>query len=316
MKDNSFMSDVIGIGINVKLINGSLEALKSVLDKVKEANFNVVELPLHGLDVIIGGKIKFARLKEIKNILRNYPFKYCLHCPESLNLMNIKEMEIEKSILKSSIEFAGEIEAHIFVYHPGRYKSETEILMKEQKKLKHEEKEKLKKIERDILKEFSLLLKEANITLCMENARPFIGEKNYTYAESIEELVKQVEKINDENIKINLDFGHAYLSTNFYKKDFLETIFIIKPYLKYLHIHDNFGWPSYYQEKDQDLLIVNGRGDMHMPPTWGSIPFEKTLKMLYPINCLFVIELRPRYFEYIKESKDILNLILKRVTKN
>ena len=310
MKANSSLVNTIGIGINVKLINGSLRALKNVLDKIKKANFNVVELPLHGLDVIIGGKIRDKRLKEIKNILKSYPFAYSVHCPESLNLMNLRELETEKAILKSSIEFLYEIGAHILVYHPGRYKSEIEILLRKRKRLNQRESERLKKIERDILKDFSSTLKEANVILCMENARPFISEKGYTYAEDIEELVKQVKDIGGENIGINLDFGHAYLSTNFYNKDFLKTISKVKPYLKHLHFHDNFGYPSYFQEKDQNLLIVNGRGDMHMPPGWGDIPFKKAVKMLNPAGCFFVIEVRPRYFEYIKESKQLLESLI------
>lgn len=345
MKDNSSLVNMIGVSINVQLINGSLRLLKDVLDKVKKANFNVVELPLHGLDVIIGGEIRFARLKEIKNVLKSYPFNYCVHCPESLNLMNLRELKTEKAILKSSIEFSYEIGAHILVYHPGRYKSETEILLRKRKKLSQREAERLKKIEQDILKDFSSTLKEANVVLCMENARPFISEKGYTYAEDIEELVKQVKEIGDENIGINLDFGHAYLSTNFSlirkrlfqglakspceisdpikdktlreffnevnNKDFLKAIFRVKPYVKHLHLHDNFGYPSYFQEKDQNLLIANGRGDMHMPPGWGNIPFKKAIKILNPANCFFVIEVRPRYFEYIKESKQILENLMR-----
>ncbi len=311
LKENPVTANRIGIGINAQLISGSLKALKNVLDKIKKAEFEVVELPLHGLDVIVEGRIRSKRLKEIKNILKSYPFNYCVHCPESLNLMNLKWLETEKAILKSSIEFSYEIGSHILVYHPGRYKSEIEILLRKQKRLNQRETEKLKKIEQDILKDFSLNLKEANAVLCLENARPFIGEKGYTYAEDSEELVKQVKEIGSENIRINLDFGHAYLSTNFYNKDFLKTISKVKPYLKHLHFHDNFGYPVYFHEKDQNLLIPNGRGDMHMPPGWGNLPFKEAIKILNPVDCFFVIELRSRYFEYIRESKKALKNLIK-----
>lgn len=72
MRTNPLTTNAIGISVNVKLISGSLKALKNVLDKVKKANFDVVELPLHGLDVIIGGNIRDKRLKEIKNILKSW----------------------------------------------------------------------------------------------------------------------------------------------------------------------------------------------------------------------------------------------------
>lgn len=296
----------IGIGINVKLINGSLKSLKNVLNNVNKAGFKVVELPLHGLDVIFGKNIRKNRVKEIKNILNDYPFVYTVHCAESLNLMNLKDIETEKAILELSIEFLYQINSHIMVYHPGRFKSETEILMRKKKKTSQSEQDKLKKIERDILRGFSLMLKHADVVLCMENARPFIDEKGYTYAEDIGELVKQVEKINDNNIGINLDFGHAYLSANFYNKDFLKIIYKVKPYLRHLHFHDNFGLPCYFYEKDQNLLIANARGDMHLPPGWGNIPFKEAVEVLNPKDCSFMIELRSRYFEYIKESKEMM----------
>ncbi len=310
MKADFFIGNTIGIGINVKLINGSLRLLRNALDKAKEANFDVVELPLHGLDVIIGGRIRDKRLKEIKNILKDYPFCYSVHCPESLNLMNLEELKMEKAILKSSIEFSYEIGSHILVYHPGRYKSESKILLRKQERLNQKELGRLKKIEQDILKNFSSTLKEANVFLCMENARPFIGEKEYTYADDIEELVEQVNEIDSENIRINLDFGHAYLSANYYNKDFLKTISKVNPYVKHFHLHDNFGHPCFFQEKDQNLLIVNGRGDMHMPLGWGDIPFQEAIKILNSDGCFFVIEIRPRYFEYMTESKQLIESLI------
>lgn len=302
--------NMIGIGINVKLINGSLKALKNALDKAKNAGFDVVELPLHGLDVIVGGGIRDQRLKEIRNILKDYPFAYSVHCPESLNLMNLEGIAVEKAVLKSSVEFSHEIGARILVYHPGRFKSEVEILLSQRKKMSALEKTELKKKERDILKEFSLILRQAKVVLGMENARPFIGEKGYTYAEDIGELVRQVKDIGEENIGITLDIGHAYLSTNFYQQDFIKTITKVKPWLKHIHLHDNFGCPSYFQEKDQDLLVAHGRGDMHMPPGWGKIPFEKAIEILEPAGCFLVMEVRSRYFEYIKESRQRLEALI------
>lgn len=310
MQGKPSAANMTGIGINVKLINGSLKALKNALDKAKAADFDVVELPLHGLDVIVGGRIRDQRLKEIKIILKDYPFAYSVHCPESLNLMNREGIAAEKAVLKSSVEFSHEIGSGILVYHPGRFKSEVEILLSQRKRLSPLEKVEGKKRERNILKEISVLLRQAKVILGMENARPFTGEKGYTYAEEIGELVKQVKAIDEENIGITLDIGHAYLSACFYRQDFIRTIAQAKPWLKHIHLHDNCGCPSYFQEKDQDLLVAHGRGDMHMPPGWGTIPFAKAVKALEPDGCFLVMELRSRYFEYIKESKQRLGALI------
>ncbi len=269
-----------------------------------------MELPLHGLDVIVGGRIRDQRLKAIKNLLKDYPFAYSVHCPESLNLMNREEIAAEKAVFKSLVEFSHEIGSRILVYHPGRFKSEVEIRLSQRKRLSPLEKVEGKKRERNILKEFSVLLRQAKVILGMENARPFIGEKGYTYAEEIGELAKQVKDIDEENIGITLDIGHAYLSTMLYNQDFIRTIAKVKPRLKHMHLQDNCGRPSYFQEKDQDLLVAHGRGDMHMPPGWGEIPFEKAVQALEPAGCLLVMEVRPRYFEYIKESRQRLEDLL------
>ena len=47
-----------------------------------------------------------------------------------------------------------------------------------------------------------------------------------------------------------------------------------------------------------------------MPLGWGDIPFRQAIKKLEPNNCYFVIELRSRYFEYIKESKQFLETLI------
>ncbi len=302
--------NMTGIGINVKLINGSLKALKNALDKAKNAGFKVVELPLHGLDVIVGGRLRDQRLKEIRNILEDYPFAYSVHCPESLNIMNREGIAAEKAVLKSSIEFSHKIGSRILVCHPGRFKSEVEIMLSQRKRLSALKATELKQKERDTLKEISVFLRQAKVVLGMENARPFVGEKGYTYADDIGELVRQVKDIGEENIGITLDIGHAYLSTYFYRQDFIRTITKAKPWLKHIHLHDNCGCPSYFQEKDQNLLVAHGRGDMHMPPGWGTIPFEKAIGILEPVGCFIVMEVRSRYFEYIKESRQRLEVLI------
>ncbi len=305
-------SNRIGIGINVKLINGSLTSLRKVLDKVERVDFDVVELPVHGLDVIVGGKIRRERLKEIKRILCDYPFTYSLHCPERLNLMNLENIEMEKRVFKSSIDFAYEIGARVLVYHPGRYRSEIKMLLKSSGEKSMEEKLKdLRKIEQEIVRCFIPLLKDAGVILAMENARPFLGERNYTYAEDIGKLVDQVKEIDHKNVGITLDFGHAYLYATYSDKDFLEEISMVRPYLRHIHIHDNFGYPCYFQEKDQNLLVAHGRGDMHMIPGWGRIPFQEAFRILKPVGCFVVLEVRPRYFEYISEGKSVLEILLK-----
>lgn len=124
----------------------------------------------------------------------------------------------------------------------------------------------------------------------------------------LEKFQNDLEKI---NVRINLDFGHIHMTSTYYGYDLLEAVKSIKDLIIHTHIHDNFGHCVHHWEKQQTHQIPFGKGDSHMPVGWGSLPIKKILEILLPqYKGLLIMELRSRYFNYIKESKqNLINLL-------
>jgi sugar phosphate isomerase/epimerase len=299
----------LGTKIDETMIDRSLPRLKAGLDVLREHEFLAVELPVHGLDAIRNGRLDYAQVMHVRELLADYDFRYSVHSPDPVNLMDQNDLDLHVAVLKASIEFALLIDASVLVYHPGRYISEELFMFYEKHDISSDEKRKL------LDKEALLLQRIADeypeMTICMENSRPYLFHSPYCYAERLGPLADQVEHINRKNIKINLDFGHLYLSSKHYGFDPIKAVEDVRLHIGHTHIHDNFGKVIYHHEKQQTRLFPFGRGDSHMPVGWGEIPFEDILSMFIDgYGGMFMMELRGRYFDNVLESRDNLRAIL------
>jgi sugar phosphate isomerase/epimerase len=299
----------LGAKIDETMIDRSLPRLKAGLDVLRDNEFRAVELPVHGLDAIRNGRLDYARVMHVRELLADYDFRYSVHSPDPLNLMDEDDQELHIAVLKASIEFSLLINAAVLVYHPGRYIPEELFMLYEKGDLSSDDKRKL------LDKEALLLQRIADeypeMTICMENSRPYLFHSPYCYAERLGPLAEQVEHINRKNVKINLDFGHLYLSSKHYGFDAVTAVEEVRQHIGHTHIHDNFGKVIFHHEKQQTRLIPFGKGDSHMPVGWGEIPFEKILSVfIEKYEGMFMMELRGRYFDSVLESRDNLRVIL------
>jgi sugar phosphate isomerase/epimerase len=299
----------LGAKIDETMIDRSLPRLKSGLDVLRGNAFRAVELPVHGLDAIRNGRLDYARVMHVRELLADYDFLYSVHSPDPLNLMATDEGDLHVAVLRASIEFALLINASILVYNPGRYVSEELFMLYEKHSRSSGEKKKL--LEREALLLQRIADEYPEITICMENSRPYLFHSPYCYAERLAPLADQVERINRRNIKINLDFGHLYLSSKHYGFDAVTAVEEVRQHIGHTHIHDNFGKVIYHHEKQQTRLVPFGKGDSHMPVGWGEIPFEEILSTFIDgYEGMFMMELRGRYFDSVLESRDNLRAIL------
>ncbi len=299
----------LGAKIDETMIDRSLPRLKTGLDVLQEHRFQAVELPVHGLDAIRNGRLDYARVMHARELLADYDFRYSVHSPDPLNLMDQDELELHVAVLRASIEFALLINATILVYHPGRYVSEELFMLNEKNDFSSDEKRKLLDKEAVLLQRIADEYPE--MTICMENSRPYLFHSPYCYAERLGPLAEQVEHINRKNVKINLDFGHLYLSSKHYGFDAIKAVEEVRMHIGHTHIHDNFGKVVFHHEKKQMRLIPFGKGDSHMPVGWGEIPFEDMLSTFIDgYDGMFMMELQGRYFDSVLESRDNLRAIL------
>lgn len=300
---------LIGTKIDEVRIDGCMEKFTADLEAIKNMGINAVELPVHGLDAIINGKLHYRRMEEVLSVLKDFSFAYSIHSPNPLNTMDRENPQLHAEVLAASLEFADQVGASAVVVHPGRFIPEELFGIQQIRDLLQTEKEDL--LEREALMIQTIAGQFPNVTIAMENARPYLSQSPYTYAELIPELKQQVLLINKENVKINLDFGHLYMASTFYNFDPIKAVEKIKGLIAHTHIHDNFGGVVHHFQKQQTHQLCLGKGDNHMPVGWGQIPISDILQTILPeYKGLFMMELRSRYFKHIKESAQNLSAIL------
>ncbi len=286
-----------GVGINAhsSRINGDIELLERDLSYFEKIGFDYVEIPVHGVDGVINGELNLENVKRVKEALRRYNLKATAHAADSLNLKK-DNLDLQEEVFQSSIEFAWELEAKVLVYHNGDFERR-----KQEGKLQNLASER----EIRALKTLSEFADKRGVQICLENS-----------ALSIKELVTVVKKINRANVGVTYDFGHAFLYYSCYggEKEFLTSIKEALPYLKHIHIHDNFGRANITsQDTPYRNRLPFGEGDLHMPPGMGIIPYEKIFPLLREYKGIAMAEIDPRYepfyggivkrlHKYIKEA--------------
>ena len=279
----------IGIDAHSPRLDGRLEVLEHDLALFQRAGFDYVEIPVHGVDAILGGRLHERGVKQVQEVLAKFDLQYTVHSPDPLNLCDVERLNLQKAVFRASLEFAQAIGAGILVYHGGTTKPDDEKAGLSV--------ERLKEVEREALSELADWAAAWGIVIGVEN----VGPKSY--GARIAELVEQVREINHPNVGITLDFGHAYLTARHFGYDFLEAVELAAPYIVHTHVHDNFGRMV---ALPQDVPYIHtapfGVNDMHLPPGWGEIPYQEVFSRLKDYQGVVLMELKPRYSPYFEEA--------------
>jgi sugar phosphate isomerase/epimerase len=304
---------IIGSKIDEVRIDGRLEQVNKDLKAYEQIGLKAAEIPVHGLDAIKNGKLDARIVKKTVDLLSGYDFKYSVHAPNPMNVMDREEPELHAEVFRATLAFTEAIGAKALVYHPGRFLVEEEFTV-DVPMPDEAEKQRLMEAEATLIGDLADEFKK--VIIGMENARPYLVHSPYCYAEQISLLKDQVQKIDRGNVKITLDIGHMYMASKFYGFDCAEAAKSIAPLIAHTHAHDNFGGAIYQHQKTQTHLIPLGKGDSHMPVGWGSAPIADILAAYADgYNGLYMMELRSRYFEHVSESRDNLQQILDSLTK-
>ena len=300
---------IIGASIDPVRIDGSLEQLNQDLLAYEKIGINAMELPVHGLDAILNGTLNPARTRQVMALLSDFDFCYSIHAPNPVNLMDIRDPGLHKAVLLASLEFARQIHAAVVVVHSGRFIAEEDFAVTPARSLTVSEQTRMLENETRRLQEIAG--QYPDIRIALENARPYLSQSPYTYAERLEPLKEQILRINRDNVKINLDVGHLFMASRFYQFDPVAAVTPIKDLVVHTHVHDNFGGVVHHWEKQQTHQLPFGRGDSHMPVGFGKIPIQAILNLLLPdYEGLLIMELRSRYFYDTKTSLDNLSALV------
>jgi len=299
----------IGSNINEIRIDGSVSQFHNDLDAFRSFGLTAAEISIHGLDLVKNGRLDRRQMAEVQSVMADFPFRYSAHAPNPLNLMDQQYQELHRDVLHACLEFAAETGVEVLVYHPGRFLVEEAFAISAPFVCPPEEQHRLLADEAHLLQEAADSF--PSVTIAMENARPYLYHSPYCYAEFPGRLKQQIERIDRPNVRMTLDFGHLHMASHFYNLNPCTEVENCAPFIAHCHVHDNFGNPVNYAEKNQMHQLPFGKGDSHLPVGWGNIPFDE----LFPLfidgyEGLLICELRGRYFAYTGESAATLTALL------
>ncbi|MCE5256892.1 MAG: sugar phosphate isomerase/epimerase [Spirochaetaceae bacterium] len=264
------MNPVIGIN----LPNGSYDsdATRRYLSIFKENGFDAVEVCLDTYPLIIDGAICEPWVEYIGRMLKEFPFKYSAHIGRGLDLRDLKNKEKHRTVLKSSIDLCARLGLSPLVLHyevKGRNQEAEQYFI-------------------DAHKETAKYAEQKGVLIVVENIE----------VELVDPVVELVAAIDMPNLRMAFDTGHAFLASRYFKFDFIEAFKKTLPYLAHLHLSDNTGTFEELRITDRpkyDALpmgyrIEYSRGDIHLPPYFGKIPYDEFFSLLGDYKGMFLCE--------------------------
>ena len=246
------------VGVNLPRVQG-IDALDKTLTRIKSEGFDGVEINIESFPMIIEGELCQQWVDVVKAVLEKHQLFYTAHIGRGLDLRDTIRPELHRAVLASSLEVCRQLNMQVLVLH-------------------YEIKSQNQKVERQFLDAHRWaadLAGKLGVVLCVENIE----------VELVEPVVELAQQVDHPHLRLNLDTGHAFLAANYYHFDFLEAVSLMAPYLGHLHLNDNTG-------TFEELRLTNrpvydgmtmswrrefGKGDIHLPPFFGKVPFDEVL---------------------------------------
>lgn len=263
------------------------------LGSLCDVGFRGMELAADSLGVIAAGQLDTGRLASLVARLAEYPYWFTMHAPGALDLRDTEERAWQRDLLHATIRLAGTIGASRLVVH---YEAESGVPATERQMM-------------ELLLEAAVLAQEEGVVLCIENIE----------IERVEPVIECVRALDHPNVKMTLDVGHAWLAAGHFGFDFFDALRLALPYAGHLHVSDNFGRFETMRLIDYDRyraipykkLLMLGKGDLHLPVGFGSIPYHEVFRSIQGYDGTVVMECR--FGQYPGEIGEIYARLRERV---
>jgi len=212
---------------------------------VNAQEVKLIELSLAEFDFINNGHNIIRKAIELKD---NYGIEYTIHAPfQDAKCIRIDLTERDENnfkVMKHVFEICNKLEADYVVVHGGDVKNHHYI-------------ENLVNNLREICK----MASEYGIIIAIENL--FTNEMGIRRAgETPQELLQIVEGAGMDNLGVNIDVGHAYITAQQYGFNIKEYFDVLKDYIVHMHVHNNIG-------------LKTEPWDKHLPITMGEIDYNE-----------------------------------------
>jgi len=268
-----------------------------MLGQLEKDGFEYIEFPLDMLPLIIGGEIKKDYVDFIRSLLGEFSFKYSAHIGRGVDLRDTERFELQKKVLLSSIKVSSILGMNPLVLH-------------------YEKQSRNQSVEERFLEahiEAADYAAQSGITLCIENIQ----------FERVDTVIEFVKMVSRPNFLMNFDTGHAFLASKYFHFNFLESLKRSLPVLGHVHLNDNMGIFEEEELRITDRHVYNSlskeyratfaRGDIHIPPFWGKIPFTDVFRILKDYREIYICE----YFsdEYLPFNRKIQEKVRNAIIK-
>ncbi len=304
----------IGKDISDGYVDGRLERLRECLAYVQELGYATGELGISGLNVIVNGELMPKQVETIQAVLSGYHLRYTVHAPNRTNLAFGYDLDQDKAILRACLRFCHAIDAHVLVYHSGLQALDAArtgmVPLPDDDAL-------VRGAEREVkaLRELAPLAADLGVIIGMENGDPHLWEYAVLKANDkppeelpkyhgrlrIAPIVAQLEAIDHPNAGMTLDLAHLHLATHALGVDYLDEVALAAPWVRHLHVNDNFGKLDVGFDSEKDRLPY-GEADLHLPPGWAAIPLAKAFNQLKGYEGDLILEIKDRYWDHFGEA--------------
>lgn len=249
------------IGINLPR-SSDPEKIRKDLGSIQQDGFDLAEVSLDMCPLIIDGEICRPWVSKLKDLLSAFPLRYSAHIGRGLDLRDTGRMELHRAVLRASIDICKELGFNPLVLH---YEIRSRDLAVEEAFIREH-------------RDANDYAGERGVRLVVENIE----------VELVDPVIELVDRIASPNLRLNFDTGHAFLAAAWFHFDYLDAFRRSLPYLGHIHLSDNTGRfdelritdRPVYDTQPMGYRFEYGRGDIHLPPYFGKIPYDKLFALM------------------------------------
>ncbi len=300
-----------------------LQQLEQILARLQAIGCRLVEIDVAPFVLIMDGQVRQPQLEDFLAVLRNFDLRYSVHCLNRLNLAYDPRHELCRQIMLCYIEICQAVGASHLVYHSGLQALDGVRYGVRRALLTDEELASGARQEVEAFRDLAPVAADAGVIIGMENGDTHQWEYNviaqfgrprselfkHHRRLRIEPIVRQLEAIDHPNVAMTLDTAHLYIAAQALGFDYLEAVSEAAPWVKHLHISDNFGRLDHGFDSEPDRWAF-GEADIHLLPGWGSIPYRETFARLPDYDGDLILEIKPGFWDYLDEGLETMQSIL------
>jgi sugar phosphate isomerase/epimerase len=95
--------------------------------------------------------------------------------------------------------------------------------------------------------------------------------------------------------------AHLHIGAHALGDDYLDAVELAAPWVRHLHINDNFGKLDVGFDAEISRLPY-GEADLHLPPGWGAIPLREAFKRLNGYEGDIILEIKHQYWDHFGDA--------------